>query len=674
MSFITNRVRTWFNSLPEDKKDNVTTPYAKSDVAYVNSSDAKKGYGSEPETFSPMSMLISERVSNIDSARDRNIMAYYHPWQHANIFKVSEHLCMEIPQFLKPGTENEEEPEIREDIIDGWNEFRLQEAWKKFIEKSRIHGYGLVDPIKPSELFDGYSGPPWYVRSADECKPMEWKLGHPIKWDIHPSNKKINPYSRTIKEVIFNDPSNSDDFDGIPEGIDIWDELLDYIMIWEAVKSFDQRLGNGFMIIGVPMTTLDTEIDAIEDDLRHVRTQMGLVVKMNVEEPVSVDWQQMAGAQVDFISHLNKLEDIFALSMGFPKRWMLGDAEGAMESSGKDAMQINIKLKAIFARYIPFIKSLLLYYKLISDPTEIVIRPAFEMQLSEEEKLVLADLKTTTISKKSWLTNNEKRNLDGYEDLSPEQEEELNGMNQFGIDIGGGQQPDKEEPPEKDNDKEMEEKTDTFDILSDIFTTNGISIRDLSKLTGVSPTTISKIRSNMIESNKPNLKIENLSFKTDSVMLDDTNFIIEDVPLVLPQEKQYGKRLCVRSREEIKKAFDDPATPREYRIGVTVNDDHSSKVQLEVLKENAVGRVKLTRIDEEGRIRGNIEGNLANTERLLGSDNWLKDSIATGKNPNTSIALWTKDKPMSDNRFYESDLDIRSFVFTRSPRNKEAGL
>lgn len=652
----------------------------KTDATYINETRIRKSMGSHPESYVHIAEIIKQRAVDYTSPADREIVATFHPWQKANIVKISDHVTMETPIFAKPGYENDEEPKEDEFIASEWGRLRLQEAWNKMMKKARKHGWGLYYPLKESSLPDWWTGPPWEIYSADEAIPnksMEKNvLGHPTEWDINPSNIYRKPFKITINECVYFDPSLSDDFDGIPEGLDIWDDLIDYVFINEAINSFDQRMGNGFMVLVVPTSTSDSEVKNAETKLKNVRTEMGMVVRSDaVDAPVTIDWMNMAGAQVDFVSHLEKIEDRFALSMGFPKRWLLGDSEGAMESSGKDALQVNIKTKVIFKQWIPFIKAVLKYHNLISDYSDIVIKPAFEMQLSEQEKISLEQIKTQTIAAKSWLTDDEKRELDGYPPMTEAQKNEKINENQFNIGFGQDkEQKEVEEKPPKDpiTPSKEQTKSDSFDLLADIFTNNSISINQLADITGVSPTTISKIRSKFDADLTPHIKIDSLSIKEDSISIENNRFKIEDIKLVLPQERKYGVRTCIRTPEAILKAFNDPKTPKEYRIGVTVSDDHSSKVPLEILNENAVGRVILTRVDETGAIRGNIEGNLDEADRVLGSNNWLKNSILQQKYPSTSVALYSVDKPNGD-KFIEDNLDIRSFVFTRNPRNNEAG-
>jgi len=350
--------------------------------------------------------------------------------------------------------------------------------------------------------------------------------------------------------------------------------------------------------------------------------------------------------------------------MGFPKRWIMGDAEGAMESSGKDALQVNIQLKNLFNEWTLFIKRILLYYGQISDLKDIVIKPAFEMQLSEQEKVEIDSMKALTIASKTWLTINEQREADGKE--PKEGGDEL---------IQGQEQENTEKEMEMSAETpEKESKTDTTNGL-EIFSDNSIGVNQLGKYLSLSPTTVSKIRSGMDKLQEPIFKTDELVIKCDAISLDNDIYEIQDVPLILPQTKHYEKLGydSTRPREEIERIFNDPKYPKQFRIGATITNDHHSRVPLEVLNENTVGMATLTRLDEQGNLRGNIRYSLKEADRILGKDNYIRQKTLKNENIPTSVALYSKDRPGKDGML-ESDLDIRSFVFTQSPRNEEAGI
>lgn len=616
----------------------LTNRIAKKDTIYKPRQQFSEGEQEnyDEEDYVHTALIILKKAFNVTNYLHRQLMADFNAWQHANIYKIAEHICAEEPIFTTPDSINDEEPIIKKKVLKFWREQRLQEALQKMIEKARLHGWAIYYPINAEKLFKGYSGPAWFIYSADEATPYEWLNGHPVAWDIRPTNKYLDPFKIAITECVFYDPNNSDDHDGIPEGLSIWDALVDYEFIRDAVNGFDQRLGNGFLTVIAPASTSAAEMTAIKTAIKKIRTRKGLVIRggMNNEESSEITYQNMGGAQVDFISHLEKLEDLFSIALGLPKRWVKGDQEGAMESSGKDALQVNIKLRLIFKRWIPFIKITLLYHNIISDYNAIAIKPGFELEMSEQERIQLDQTKTLTIAAKTWLTEDEKRELDGYPPMTEEQKAEKMNENNFQIGFNNSDKSNEEKPQKEEKTTPKTEKTDV-----------------------------------------KSLKFDDLFIKTDSVQISENLYEIQDVPLVLPQEKYYDeyKTTCVRPADEIAKLFNDPRHPKEFRIGVTPSDDHSSKVPLEILKDYSVGTAKFTRIDEQGNIRGNIQVDLKSTEKILGSDNWLKQTLQHNENPHTSVALYSRDE-INEGKAIERDLDVRSFVFTRKPRNTYAGV
>jgi len=703
--------------------------------------------------------LIRKGIVHFSNVRHRQEVSYFHPWMKGYLEKVGKALWSQPPTFCKPSSDDKKEPQEDETIKQAWEDNRLQEACRKGWIKSQVHGILFFYPMK-GKFFKGYSGPQWTVYSLDEMgEASQYMQGHPVRWTITHSNKeKTEPKEITITQGIFYDYKNTDDFTGEPFGAGIWDLMIDWLWIQDAVNAFDQRMGNGFFTLVVPNSTDPTEIAKYEDTIRNTRTEMGIVVRGAVEEPVQMNWVGMAGVQVDFIAHMSKLEDLIAFNMGFPKRWIMGDAEGARENGSNDALAVNIQLKNLYTEWILFIKLLLQRYNLITDFKDIIIKPPFELQLSEQEQIELGSIKADTIAKKVWLSVDEQRVEDGYEasgeegadKVMVENEETESGAPGTGkedqgktpskpksksdtytekrtyeitaqIDknkegefrnylyrrrdtvfqitrkLGGGRwyfvfditspSPIKFrdgaywkilktnwEPATK---MDTEDKLDTFEALIDVFTNKQISIRQLAKLCNVSPTTVSKIREKMDSHNKPTLKRDEITFKCDAVALGEDIYEIEDVPVILPQSKRYEHLgyEAERPKDEIKAFFESKKYPKEYRIGVTVTDDHTTGHPLEIPNENTVGTVHLNRLDEEGNIRANIRYSLKDADRILGTENYIRELTQNNQNIPTSVALRSRDVPTVTGKYLEQDLDIRSFVFSKNhTRNKKAGL
>jgi len=377
--------------------------------------------------------------------------------------------------------------------------------------------------------------------------------------------------------------------------------------------------------------------------------------------------------QVDFVSHLNKIEDKMSLALRFPKRWLLGDAEGAMESSGKDALQVNIELKVLFEKYKDYIYALLMFHGLIQSRSDVIIKPAFEMQLSEQERLQLDKLKTDTIAAKAWLTDNEKRELDGYDAIDDP------AMDSTGAQKEAQQQErdakanealslDKNIPKEKPT-SEPKPRFDSFMQAESFF--NTLPVRELASLCNISEGSVSKIRESLKSAKTPVIKTDALA-KMDSVQIADDVYEIQDALLVPVQEKYYDSLgyTAIRSKEAVQQAFDSPATPREFRVGITPNDDHGDSI--EVPSDYAIGTARLERMTDEG-IRGTITYDLGKIRDTIGDSNWVEANTKKGLHIPTSVALRSTDIPIEKNKRLEVDLDIRSFVLTRAPRNANAG-
>ena len=617
--------------------------------------------------------VILARAFDFSNAWDREIVAYYMPFQWANIMKVAEAITSDKILLLNPKDLDEENPKSKTQLQNKWDKNHGQFLLKKSIEKGRKHGWLLYVPVQSKYLGDYYSGPPWHVYSADEAHPIDWDThGHPIRWNVKPSNRKIDAFELTIQECFFFDVYQSDDFDGFPEGSQIWDDLIDYVFIKEAMKSFDQRMGNGFLILPVPLGTNEATKSAYQDKIMNVRTEMGLIWEVDDVEgtPQKPEWMTpQTGA--DFVAHLDKFEDGICTGMGFPKRWLVGDSEGAMESSGKDKLQVHSKLNAVFNQWKRFIKGVCLYHGWIADYADIEVRAGFKMELSEEEKVNIDSIKTTTIGLKTWLSINEQRVLDGFDEVSEEGADEVMVQDEEGGgDSGGFDGEDSKATASKSSDA----KNDNLDIVMKVFTDGQLGVNELARLTGVSPTTISKIRSKFDTALTPIQKIDELVIKEDSFRLSDNVYEYEGV-LLKPQTKYYDQYQanCITPKAEIERIFNDPTYPKEFRIGVTKSDDHKSQIPSEVLEKNAIGTVNYQKLQEDGSIWGKVKIDLNKSDKVLGSKNWVRDNTKLGRPIPMSVARWTIDKIQGKDRL-ETNIDIRSYVATRHPRNNEIGV
>jgi hypothetical protein len=367
--------------------------------------------------------------------RAREGVALFHEFQKANIYKVAASIATKTPRFVRPSEEENFDPEIAdtdEPITTFWEEHNLTSMLRQFIEEDRKHGWALYYPYNIEELPTYFTGNPFHVYSVLEATEMEDKRdkwGHPTQWDIKPINSKLESFKLSIIDCVFFNSAQSNDYKGVPEGLDCWDDLIDYIFIKEAMKSFDQRMGNGFMFIPIDENASPAEEANVQTKIKNVRTEMGLTYRQSKDNPLKPEWMEPTPG-VNFVEHLTKYEEMFATGMGFPVRWLKGDPHGAVESGQSDTAEVQARLREIFTKYEAFVKRVLIFHELISTPDEILILPSLGVNMSEQEQAELANMKATTIGIKSWLTTDEKRIEDGYEETDEETQAdaEMNAM------------------------------------------------------------------------------------------------------------------------------------------------------------------------------------------------------------------------------------------------------
>ena len=400
------------------EKADAVSYYAKMDVTYLNKLGLSSGQRvTDFAHYVHINSIIVKRAFFIESAESRQIVIERHPFLSKYITRVAEALTVKSIRIIDPKTKDLKDPESIEELEDWWSEMDLDLMLRKAIEAGRGHQYLVYYPVA-DKLPKYYTRPNWHIFSPLIAVQNKWdKYGHPIVFSIKTFAKGINEFPLSISNCLFFDKNFTEDFQGLLDYADIWDDLIDYIFIKEAMKSFDQRLGNGFMLVAVPENTTPEEMTKTEQKIKNLRTEMGLVIRQNPDEPVSVDWMQ-TGVQSGFIDHLNKFEDMFILSMGFPKRWLFGDEAGAKMSSGEDHEQVKKKLKTVFALWVPFIKRVLKFHGKIKDFKEVEILPNIELEMSERERSEIENIKAQTIGLKTWLSLDEQREEDGKDPLA----------------------------------------------------------------------------------------------------------------------------------------------------------------------------------------------------------------------------------------------------------------
>lgn len=675
--------------LTSDKKDNTT---AKEDTVYYNKRYPYQGgkFGrnqtmTDWKHFVYINTLLDLRVHHFGNPYDRMMMALFHPFYSAYINGVADALTKEAFMFIDPNDVDEKEPKSKKHITNWWRRERLQEMSRIAFARLRQDGYVIYYPVDKNKYPDYWGRGGWFVFSDEEAEAEAWDdWGHPIGWviNVHSANSApaIQNLHITINDCFYFDPNYTQDNIPIPEGSQIWDDCVDLVAIKEAMKSFDQRMGNGFMTMTIPETIWSDEnaMTKIEQKLKNIKTDTGMLLPAGNKEtdlPYSVTWQGMSGTQVDFVSHLDKYEEDIAVGMRFPKRWVKGDSEGAMESSGKDKLQAHIRLQEIFKKYIPFVKGVLKFHGKIQSYDDIEVIHGLKLELTDQEKAEMDLVITHNITSKTFLTPNEQRKEAGYgpteggDKLLSETEDTQSNS------VPPSENKDNPKPHKKvsqgfsKTELKADNKLDTLENLLNMF-----SIRELANHLGVSTNTVSKMRSNMVIP-----VMHETTQKLDSVQISDDIWEFEG-PLITPitrndydsgnfQRYEDFDGYDIRPANEIKKWWKSNS-PKELHLGVTPTSDHSSRIQLEVLEPNSIGITKATKLMDDGSIWGKRTINMKKVDKILGTDNWVRRYHKEGKQLPSSIALWSKDVYKGDERI-NTRLDPRSEVLTKSPRNRK---
>ena len=425
---------------------------AKGDAAlkYINNTSTQGVHGisagrehdlrTDPGGFVYKSEIITKKAYFYQKPIHREIVFQHNTIMDAAIKKIKHAVTAVEPIFTIPNKEEEENPEEHEAATKGWKEIYGKEVLAKSLEKSIKHGIILYEPLKiPEKDLEWYTNAPFFIRSWDEINTRsEFKYGMATQYEIHPSNNELKGYTIdiTIKKPtkmvkddknelnvlhtgLFFDPDNTDDHNGKPWFLGCWDNIIDYESIKEARNSYDEQIGNGFIVVGVPSKDYDKVKANVKAKIKNIRREQGLIIPINKDTPMAIEFKG-SQFQIDFNADLNDIRRDIIANIGFPERWLFGDSEGAMESSGKDRMQVHDQIKVIFSKWKRFIKLILKYHGFISSLDEIEVQAPYELQLTESEKAEIDNLKAQTVGLKAdFLTLDEIRDDLGKDPVDP---------------------------------------------------------------------------------------------------------------------------------------------------------------------------------------------------------------------------------------------------------------
>lgn len=653
----------------------------------------------DPGGFVYKSEIITKKAYFYQKPVHREIVFTHNTIMDAAIKKIKDAITSVEPIFSIPNDEDLDDPEEHLDAKKGWKKIFGKEVLRKAIEKSIKHGCVIYEPLDiPEADLEWYTNAPFFIRAWDEIKTRsEFKYGMATEYFIHPSNRELKGYkiditlnskkgvmhARSEKDKdkdkshsgLFFDPDNTDDHNGKPWFLGCWDNIIDYESIKEARNSYDEQIGNGFIVVGIPSKDYDKVKETVKSKIKNIRREQGLVIPINKEQPMAIEFKG-SQFQIDFNADLNDIRRDIIANIGFPERWLFGDSEGAMESSGKDRMQVHDQIKQIFSKWKRFIKLILKYHGYISSFDEIEIKAPYELQLTEAEKAEIDNLKIQTLDMKSrFLSLDEIRAELGEEPIDPSelsgnvvQDEMGNKPDEPNDDQNNDDNLDEaktspnEEKDKKDSDDEL-----PYEILDSII--QGTKHAILKEWWDVSGDTVTKIRRNMRE-NKQTL------VKTDSIMLDSIQLgpdLWSSSGLIVPAQTKFYKEYnanFIRSPSQLLQAFDRQKS-EQLPIGVYQSNGHDEGSDVGELAQ--FGEARLEKADELG-IHGTIVYDLTKVDEILGKDNWIRKRLKETKRIPTSVGLISTDVPIDKKTKYELNHKIKSFVATQFPRNESAGI
>lgn len=640
-----------------DTIDGISYYVVKTDTNYSNSNFLGTT-NEDADDFVHESEIIENLYVDRTDPKHRLMVSLLNEYAGAAIYKVADAITREEISITKPLKDNtDNDPKPHTNAINGWREFELQTVIKQFIEEHRLHGRGVY--YYPKKSFKAaYSNLPRFrVLSDDEVKVYETdKKGAILNFT---AQYKYLAETQTLEKIpytefVFYDSCLNDD-KRIRALDRAWNKLLAMEAVGNHNEAFLQRMGNGFLIIGIPEVNDETAVKKIDDKIADARVNKGVSILQSEDNQVTAQWMTAAGRS-SFVETLQDIKEDIATAFQLPKRWLIGDPKGALSAASEDGRATMLELQNIAQTYKKLAKMLLIFHGVIENEKEVDIDFNITLNVSEEEQANLALTQASTIAtKQTWLTKDEMRDEDGYEPMTDEQMDEMNMLQNMVNKAFEGD--------EETGNQEQKEEVKT-DSVEDFFMNN--SIRDISKMWNIAPGTASKIRAEFDAARNPKERDFEYTVKTDSISISN-NIVEMDGYLIAPSDDlPYPDHVEVQTADEIRKWW-EADTPKELFLGIDLTGTHNGSE--EVRKSLSIGTVKAVGIDTEGRILSKYRYDLSKVDKMLGPDNYIRKALKEGKPINSSVGLWTKEK-RRNGKVYRTDLDIRSAVFGEHARNK----
>jgi hypothetical protein len=614
----------------------------------------------ENRNYDSVNRLIKIGAFDIDSGIHRKYWTHLNEWAHSATFRVANAICKTTPIFK----------------IDDEEVLKISEFWEKqsgqtFLEKciceDRTHGGLLVCKNKfKRRLPWRLNIKEWVIYSRAEIFNMfadsdEYPTFFEVRYDLTELRRGQGIRNFDATNSFWWSSELTDDNLGISVLSRIFDDLVDYMLIHEAVKTFALRWGHGFLTVKSINGMNEDQFDALQDQIKRMRRDRAIIFD-GADEKDTFEWFNPS-TPYDFVKQMDKIEERLSQGIEMPLRWLKGSEAGALSSASEDGDQIGIRLSEIFKKYIPLIKSFLLFNNIISEEEcEKLVIELPEVAQTEKERLELEGLKIDNLIKSTWLTPNERRIEMGLEPI--EGGDELDSMKIFNMQ--NEDNPDSENSDTNDTEND-ETGTQTDEEKSDAMTEyiKSNTPQKIADKLGISYGKAYQIKQSFITNERDYIEIKEAivslsDIKEDSQVIHATGYLITS------DELEYEGRKEKRTIEEIQKWYDDLSV-KEFYIGCNSDDSHNGKVRGEVLKEESIGKVIATGIDSRGVI-GDIIIDLEKARERLGESYWLDDYIKETRRIPISATTRVTER-FKKNEVFHTKLDVRSFVCTKIPRN-----
>lgn len=332
-----------------------------------------------------------------------------------------------------------------------------------------------------------------------------------------------------------------------------------------------------------------------------------------------------------------------AAGEGLTASQLSGSKPGVLHGAQEDAVGFQDTLRAIWQTFVPEVRAFCIRQEVISADWGGRLDVPLDLRMTAQEEADL-ELKTEQAIqlKLAYMSINEIRKLQGLKKLGPEYDElgdpTARVLERTVAQMNGEEGPQGEDPDARDRppDEDLANSQNSRD--------NRDAARTRREDSFVIPL--------------PAIRVDSASGL----------LVLEGPLLTAPDPLPYETGLEVRPAEEVEKYLQAPNRISEFYVGL--DDLYPGPHPMEIPRHEAIGKAVYKGPGDNWQVLVDPES-VTEMFTKARTEDWLTPLLATGGDVPVSVALTCQPMPVQSqtHKYEQRDLDLRSLVFTRNPRN-----